>query len=92
MQMPVDSTSVRPLADLDAKPLVTVCNNELEKKFNDSGVDDTMEYLAGETQSEKVLDLYFINLIHFREISEGQHHLEYQRSFISSNSSKITIS
>ncbi len=46
MQLPVDSTSFKSLADLDAKPLVTVCNNELDIYLNDLGV-VTMEYLSG---------------------------------------------
>ena len=49
-QLPVDSTSFISLSDLEAKPLVTVCSNELDTYLNGQGI-DTMNFLSGENQS-----------------------------------------
>ena len=46
-QLPVDSTSSISLADLDVKPLVTVCNDELDTFLSNSVADNTMSYLSG---------------------------------------------
>ena len=46
-QLPVDSTSFISLSDLDAKPLVTVCSNELDTYLKDLGV-WPMDFLTGE--------------------------------------------
>ena len=48
-QVPVDSTSYISLSDLDAKPLVTVCSNELDTYLNDLG-DSMITFLSGENQ------------------------------------------
>ena len=49
-QLPVDSTSYISLSNLDAKPLVTMCSNELDTYLMDLDVDIT-DFLAGENQS-----------------------------------------
>ncbi len=49
-QLPVDSTSYISLSNLDAKPLVTMCSNELDTYLMDLDVDIT-GFLAGENQS-----------------------------------------